>query len=208
VKTSPASDGGSGTSEQKRARGVDKSFLSEAARLILTTADDIKAECALRFAANSDDCNKFVKAVAARFFDPDVFTGPNMDADAIIAGVDASASWKDLNKVHAQAIADAIAGKFVLAGMTSTELGDSHGHLAIIVGDPGQLSGTVTVPICYAGSLAVGARVQRKRVSGTFSAADAQAGNIRYYSRATQTRLTDSAVDRLIEYLRGVRDGD
>lgn len=175
---------------------------------VITTADQIKAECALRFPSNSEDCNKFVKAVSKNFFEPDLFLGPNMNADAILAEIDGSADWQNLNKSHELAISDAISGRFVIAGMSSTELGDDHGHLAIVVGDPGQVSGAVTVPICYAGSLSAAGRVQRKRVSETFGTRPARDGNIRYYSRATQTVATKEIFDRLIEFLRGVRDGD
>lgn len=44
--------------------------------------DEILAECALAFAGNSEDCNKYVKAVSGPFFDPDLFTGPGMNAAA------------------------------------------------------------------------------------------------------------------------------
>lgn len=151
------------------------------------TADEIRSECASTFAANSDDCNKFVKGVTRRFFEPDLFQGADMNADAIIADMHSSADWTDLAKSHDQAIAEAKAGKFVVAGMTSAEIGGTNGHLAIIVGDDGEKSGKVIVPICYAGSLNVAARVQRQKVSRTFRATDAQEGKINYFSRATQT---------------------
>jgi hypothetical protein len=151
-----------------------------------TDADKIRTECGDRFAANSDDCNKFVKAVARRFFEPDLFTGNNMTADKIIETM-GGAGWTQLGKIHSSAIAKAKAGRFVVAGMTSGELGDTNGHLAIVVGDDGMLSGTVTVPICYAGGLNVAARVERQRVSATFGAAQARESKISYFCRDIQT---------------------
>jgi hypothetical protein len=167
--------------------------------------DEILAECALAFSANSDDCNKYVKAVAGPFFDPDLFTGPGMNADAIVALVRASKDWTSLGTVHDQAIAKAKAGQFVVAGMTSAELNSTNGHIAIVVGDDGQLSGSVRVPICYAGSLNAAARVQRKRVSETFGAQVARDGKISYFSHDVQTLPAVVALSRLVDNLRGVR---
>lgn len=167
--------------------------------------DEILAECAIAFSANSDDCNKYVKAVAGPFFDPDIFTGPGMNADAIMRQLRSSADWAALGRAHDKAIAEAKRGKFVLAGMTSEELNSTNGHLAVVVGDDGQLSGSVIVPICYAGSLSAAARVQRKRVSETFGAQVARDGKISYFSRAAQTIPVVAALSRLVDDLRGVR---
>lgn len=166
--------------------------------------DEILAECALAFSANSDDCNKYVKAVAGPFFDPDLFTGPGMNADAIVGQLRASAEWTSLGTDHTQAIAEAKAGKFVIAGMTSAELSSTNGHLAVVVGDDGQLSGSVLVSICYAGSLNAAARVQRKRVSETFGAQVARDKKISYFSRDVQTMPAVAALSRLVDNLRGV----
>ncbi|HEX2547932.1 MAG TPA: hypothetical protein VHL79_23815 [Ramlibacter sp.] len=166
--------------------------------------DEILAECALAFGPNSEDCNKYVKAVSAPFFDPDLFTGPNMNADRIVALLRQSGDWTQLGTSHDQAIASAKAGRFVVAGMTSSELQSSNGHLAIVVGDDGQNSGTVRVPICYAGSLNPAARVQRKRVSETFGAQVARDSKISYFARDVQTLPAAMAVSRLVDELRGV----
>ncbi len=167
--------------------------------------DEILAECALAFSANSDDCNKYVKAVAGPFFDPDLFMGPGMNADAIVGQLRASADWTALGTDHTQAIAKAKAGKFVIAGMTSAELNSTNGHLAVVVGDDGKPSGSVLVPICYAGSLNAAARVQRKRVSETFGAQVAQDKKISYFSRDVQTMPAIAALSRLVDDLRGVK---
>lgn len=167
--------------------------------------DEILAECALAFAGNSEDCNKYVKAVSGPFFDPDLFTGPGMNADAIVALLRTSVDWTSLGTSHDKAIANAKAGQFVVAGMTSAELQSTNGHLAVVVGDDGQISGTVRVPICYAGSLNPAARVQRKRVSETFGAQVAREGKINYFSRDVQTVPAVFAISRLVDELRGVR---
>lgn len=168
--------------------------------------DEIISECALLFANNSDDCNKFVKAVCAVFFEPDLFTGPSMNADAIVDELRNSSDWTSLGTSHDQAISSALGGQMVIAGMTSGELGRSHGHLAVVVGDDGQASGTVTVPICYAGSLTSTARVQRKRVSETFGAQVARESKISYFSREPQTIPTVPAISRLVNRLRGLHE--
>lgn len=165
--------------------------------------EQILAECAIRFDEASDDCNKFVKRVAAAFFEPDLFTGPQMNADAIIQ--ETEARWTSLENSHVRAIAEAKAGSFVIAGMTSTDLSATHGHLAVVVGLDGELSGTVVVPICYAGSLSAGARVQRRRVSETFPAAAARSGQVRYFSKSPETLPRVSPVLRLTDHLLGVR---
>lgn len=172
---------------------------------MVNVRDEILAECAIAFSANSDDCNKYVKAVAGPFFDPDIFTGPGMTADAIVRQLRSSADWAVLGTAHDKAVAEAKRGRFVLAGMTSEELNSTNGHLAVVVGDEGQLSGSVIVPICYAGSLNAAARVQRKRVSETFGAQVARDGKISYFSRVAQTIPVVAALSRVVDDLRGVR---
>lgn len=174
-------------------------------RASTSNAEHIIAQCALEYPGSKEDCNTFLKAVAATFFEPDLFTGPNMTADAIIAEVTNSKDWTALGKSHDAAIVDAKAGSFVIAGMTSTELSSKHGHVAVIVGDDGQLSGEVIVPICYAGSLNSVARVARGRVSGTFGADSARKSKISYFSRAVQIVPEESALSRLLDYMRGIR---
>jgi hypothetical protein len=166
------------------------------------TADKILAQCATEWPASKTDCNQFVKAVAAYFFEPDLFTGAGMNADAIIGEMRTQATWTKLGTTHTSAISDAKAGKFVVAGMTSTEIGDTHGHLAVVVGDDGQNSGTVLVPICYAGSLSANGRVARKRVSETFRADDARESRISYFSRKVDTVPAARALDLLVDFLR------
>ncbi len=146
------------------------------------TVQKIIDQCKQSFPNANTDCNKFLKAVANAFFEPDPFKA-GLDADAIIADLRASKQWTNLEKSHADAIRDAKAGLFVVAGMTAAELASDHGHVAVVVGDDGAVSGAVTVPICYAGSLKEIARVERKRVSETFGADNARQSKISYFSR-------------------------
>ena len=141
---------------------------------------------------------------SAPFFDPDLFTGPGMNADAIVTQLRQSASWAQLSTSHDEAVANAKAGKFVIAGMTSSELHSSNGHIAVVVGDDGQMSGTVKVPICYAGSLNAAARVQRTRVSRTFGTQPARQSKISYFAREVQTMPAIVALSRLVDGMRGV----
>lgn len=146
-----------------------------------SVSDQIVATCEADYDANKGDCNQFLKAVANDYFDTTGFDG--LDADGII-GVLANAAngWANLNNDPQQAIADAKGGKFVVAGMTSAQLADPHGHLAVVVGQDGQLSGTVIVPMCYAGSIGPNA-VRDQRVSETFPATAARTGLVGYYSK-------------------------
>ena len=101
-------------------------------------------------------------------------------------------------------VAAAKSGQMVVAGMTSDEPGDAHGHLAVVVGDDGQVSGTVVVPICHAGSLSPAGRVQRKRVSATFPAQMARNSRISHFARDVETLPVADAVSRLADRLSGI----
>lgn len=160
-----------------------------------SVAQKIIAVCINEFDANQDDCNKFLKAVAKHFFAATGFDGKN--ADGILAYVQNSATgWVDLLGDPAQAIVAAKGGDFVFAGMTSTELGQTNGHVAVVVGEGGQLSGNVMVPMCYAGSLG-GASAFDQKVSVTFPAKAAQSGRVRYYSKTPNIQPKNAAFDML-----------
>jgi hypothetical protein len=147
--------------------------------------------CDAAYPTNNADCNKFVKAALKEFVDDGYFEGLN--ADGIVSKLrDPGESWS-MTTVIATAIMLAKAGSIVVAGMTSAELGDTHGHLAVIVGCDGQLSSSAdgsssaTVPIAYAGSLNAAARIAGKRLSGTFKAQMVRAEQINYYCKSTST---------------------
>lgn len=165
----------------------------------------IIAQCAVKFPSEKDDCNGFLKAVSNVFFEPDLFSGSDMNADRIIDTLNSDAKWEKLGKVHKTAVDRAKTGKFVIAGMKSNELSSAHGHVAVIISDDMQNSGTVPVPICYAGSINNNARVARGRVSGTFGVTPARESKISYFARAVDTVPVDDALDLVVNYLRGDR---
>lgn len=132
---------------------------NQMARQILQTCEDV-------YEANKNDCNQFVKAASNPYFG-DIFNG--LDADGIIAKLSDSASrWSRTNSIT-ECIKQAQSGNFVIAGMTSAELGAGHGHLAVVVACPPQLSDNTKVPLGYAGSIGGGA-IKGERLTGTFRA--------------------------------------
>lgn len=147
---------------------------NDTAAKIMQTCDDV-------FDANRDDCNHFVKAASTPYFG-DVFDG--LDADGIIAALNASPNgWASTQSIP-DAINNAQNGLFVIAGMTSTELDQDHGHLAVVVGCPGALSGTVNVPIGYAGSIgSASAQIRGARLSGSFPASSVRSSKVTYFSK-------------------------
>ena len=156
----------------------------------------IKKACEDEFYAVAHDCSAFVKAVAKKAFANQPFSG---QADDILAFLATSANgWADLGNSIAKAIQKAKAGDLVVAGMTSTQLGGAHGHLAIVLGVDGQDSGSppVKVPLGYARSLKDKdidqdkkgpTEVYGERLSGTFPAPDVRAEKVAYYSKKTDT---------------------
>jgi hypothetical protein len=152
-------------------------------------AQQILASCAACFARSNLDCNVFVKAACEEFLVAGYLDGLN--ADGIVTKFAAASSdWGKTVKIT-EAISLAKAGKVVIAGMTANELGQDHGHLAVVVGCNGQMSGNVTVPVGYAGSVASGARLNGGRLSGTFNAQTVRDENLSYYYRDAQ-RIPES----------------
>jgi hypothetical protein len=114
------------------ASSLDRTVAPNVAALLATaSAADIKAACAAEYAANKDDCNKFAKAVGARFGIQ--FTGQADDIVDQITGL----GWTRLSG-GAQAKTMADQGMFVVAGLK----GSGHnpprpnGHVAIVVTGP------------------------------------------------------------------------
>jgi hypothetical protein len=143
-------------------------------------ANQILQSCDAVFAANQGDCNQFLKTASAPFLPAGYFGALN--ADGIVALLqDPAKDWVNTRDI-ATAIARAQAGDLVVAAMNSAALGSDHGHLAIVVGCPGQASGGTIVPICYAGSLGnPAAQIAGARLSGTFPATMVRAQGIDYY---------------------------
>ncbi|WP_398308968.1 L,D-transpeptidase [Zoogloea sp.] len=149
------------------------------AKRILQTCDDV-------FEGSKHDCNLFVKAASRPYFG-DIFSG--LDADGIISKLaDASSGWS-VTKSIVDSVNHAIAGDFVIGGMTSKQLGDSHGHLAVVVGCPSQPSGSTRVPIGYAGSVG-GVSIRGDRLTATFKAQFVRDEKISYFWKP----LTESAI--------------
>ena len=66
--------------------------------------------------------------------------------------------------------------------MTSAALGQHHGHVAVVVGCDGQVSGAVTVPVGYAGSIEnPAAQLDGGRISGTFAETMVRSEALDYY---------------------------
>jgi hypothetical protein len=98
----------------------------------MTSPDDIIAACRqLRaVAANANDCNLFVIALAARF---EVTLRGN--ADAIMATI-TGAGWTQHGTDGKAAGEAAATGALVIGGMTSEALGGAHGHVVVVVNGP------------------------------------------------------------------------
>ncbi len=131
----------------------------------------VEAACAKAYAiaANIDDCKNFVSAVAALVFTPNAFPKPpwsgGYDADKLISDhLEPPASgWVALGNDAQAATSQAEAGKIVVAAMSAAEIGQTHGHLAIVVGGTEYSGGAgKNVPRCFCGSLSAGGRVPRK----------------------------------------------
>lgn len=140
---------------------------------------DIVAACIKHFEANKDDCNKFLKAVANEV-DVEDFKG---NADEIIIFLEKEEnSWTKLGAgEHKKAHDQAKDGKFVIAGMTSADLSDDHGHLSVVTAGDMEHSGMDKIdhPRGYWGSLG-GKGKECKGMNYSFPSPERKKG-IRYY---------------------------
>lgn len=109
------------------------------------------------------ECNWFAWKIAVEFCSAHGFGAAKTDlsADRMIEVMNHSNGWTRItapgNDAHAvtdTAIRLANEGKLVVAGMTAAELGQDHGHLAIVVRGDGQRSGIAgrKLPLGHAGS--------------------------------------------------------
>lgn len=146
------------------------------------TAARIKQTCEDVYDANKGDCNLFVKAASGPYFG-NLFG--DQDADQIIATLsDGGSGWALTTSIDA-AIDAATGGAFVIAGMTSAQLGESHGHLAVVVGCPAVQASRGPVPVGYAGSLGKpGSPIEGIGLNWTFPAVDVSAEKVSYFSKA------------------------
>jgi hypothetical protein len=156
-------------------------------------ADNSQAtNCASGIARPNRDCNCFLKNAARSFFSgTQAFDNASKNADQIIGLLaDSSNGWTEIANTGgdgAQRTADAIAAfnddhKVVIAGMTSDELGDTNGHLALVVsGTETAGSAKLDVPKCTAGSKNDTARVKDKGVNWSFGKTKVR--QVRYFWR-------------------------
>jgi hypothetical protein len=148
-----------------------------------SVARQILDSCAAVFAGNSDDCNKFLKAALLDFLAVGYLDG--LDADGIVGKLQNPGQGWTRSRDIGTAIAQAKSGNLVVAGMTSASLGQHHGHVAVVVGCDGQVSGETIVPVGYAGALDnPTARLDGGRLSGTFAAALVRSEGLDYYFKA------------------------
>lgn len=116
---------------------------ADQATVRLDDAEDIIASCKTLWDANKAACNDFVIAVAK-----DHGVTLEGQADDILSAIK-DAGWTAETDGKAAAVA-AKAGKLVVGGLTSAELGDAHGHVVIVVdGTPEHGK----YPVAYWGSL-------------------------------------------------------
>jgi len=145
-------------------------------------AQQILESCEACFPDNSDDCNKFLRAALSGFLVAGYLD--NLNADAIVGKLQNPGDGWATSREISTVIAMAKSGNIAVAGMTSTSLGQNHGHVAVVVGCDGQVSGDTVVPIGYAGSLDPAARLSGGRLSGTFRATLVRSQGLDYYFKA------------------------
>ena len=145
----------------------------------MSDAQRIIDACEEAFDANSDDCNKFLKAVS-------VTLGGNIpanaDANGIVDFLDAGNGWTKLGDGDgAAAKQEADAGKFVVAGLRGSEHADhrAHGHVCVIVSAPLDPNG---YPAGYWGSITPGIAQKKKSIRKAWREEDAD--SVHYYAKA------------------------
>lgn len=158
----------------------------------IARAEKIIAKCIEAYPAHRGDCVDFVAEVLRHFLDQPGFDAAVL-ADEVVRRLRAAGSpWKRSYDI-ARAIAAAKAGDLVLAGLGSRELGAAHGHLALVIGIDGQRSGSVIVPMAYAGSIGRGA-IAGMRLSGSFPAALVRSAQVEYFIRTPDTEPAASGM--------------
>jgi hypothetical protein len=109
-------------------------------------AKDVTAICKAEWPAAKAECNQFVRAVANR-------CGVSLsgNADEIMAQI-GTGNWVSHGTDGVAASNAAKAGRLVIGGLNSQELGDKHGHVVVVVPPAGPL-GQAKYPYAYWGSL-------------------------------------------------------
>ncbi len=105
-------------------------------------AEKVVDACIKHFEDNKKDCNNFLKAVAKELGIKDFEDGD--DADKIIERLEASPEgWTKLKRGdNDDAHKQAVAGNFVVAGLTSKDMSEKHGHVAVATSGEMVFSGS------------------------------------------------------------------
>ncbi len=139
-----------------------------------------------------EDCNCYIKNAARALISSLPFDDPAYDADMILSKLAVAGSgWTALGKDPDAAREQADKGSVVIAGMTSSELGEENGHLAFVVIGK-EYSGTLKrdLPRCCAGALNAAARVSDRGIHFTFPVRKAL--DVKYFARKPNLTLPPS----------------
>lgn len=152
-------------------------------------AERVIVACEKHWDANKADCNKFLKAVAIELEITEFDNSWN--ADAIIAYLEGSPSgWTKIDRgENEKSFKAAVAGKFVVAGLTSKDMERNNGHVSVVVAAPMVFSGAdqLKYPRGYWGTLGgTGAKCEGLN----YSFPSPQRKTIRYYYRDIPARKT------------------
>lgn len=151
----------------------------------MDTAEKIIQTCEANYDSTKGDCVDFAASVLKFYFKAPDFDG-NVLADEVVARLKtARRGWTSTRSI-ATAIARAKMGDFVIAGMAGKDLGEAHGHLAVVVGVDNASSSGVVVPTAYAGSIGAAA-IRRAPLSKTFNAQKVRTEGIDYYYKTPDT---------------------
>jgi hypothetical protein len=123
----------------------------------------VEQACIDLFEANKDDCSKFAKAIASRFrIDligqaDDIFSQIQQEPWTPVPGTDLEAA--------ANAAGFATQGYLVMGALRSGDLGESHGHVVVVVAGP-LVGGSY--PLAYWGSIDQGHEGAHRGVNYAF----------------------------------------
>ncbi len=165
-------------------------------------AKKVVRACEKCWEANKGDCNKFLKAVAAELNVDDFKADQN--ADDIIEFLErAEKGWTVLTVGdHAAGHTHAAEGRFVVAGMKSTDMKQKHGHVCVVTSGELVRSGAdmVDYPRGYWGTLG-GMGKKCEGMNYSFPA-PARIKGIRYYWKALPSRSADESLRRQYSLLK------
>jgi hypothetical protein len=143
------------------------------------SAADIVTICRDVFSATKGDCNKFVKAVAARVNDSTFPAGDN--ADAIVMKLRSGGAWTSHGTDGPAAKVAADAGKFVIGGLRSVDHTPprNNGHVVVVV--TGPLAKNLCPTACWGSISNPPGPALEKTVNFSWNEDDRD--NVEYFSR-------------------------